>query len=522
MFRNLLFILLVLIVALSPQWTLAKIYMTLDEPFSGFSSNDVGDIVYMDLPGGERIIWVGTAKGISKTSDGGASWSFYDQRNGLNQNIVSALAVSGTTLWAATAYSKLVQGALWPYGSGFNKTDDLGDNWESLTPAQLNFAGEVSYDMATDDTTVWAAAWYGGLIRSQDGGQTWENLFVDSAAQKDFEEGRLDTLYRNYLFAVAVDTLCPLDKRLKNWINDVAYDGKLVWVATRNGLHSSVDLGKSWFAYDTTSGLNSNAVLSLTGDTSSFWAGLYQEEGVYPFQLLPPLVGADFNRTTDYGATWASSHPDQGQASSLEELPYDITLADTVVWAACGKGGLIRSFDRGETWENVFADTSAKRRFEEDVLEENDVFTSLAVDTFNVDTTVLWAGTRDGIYKFIFTTSDSADTVFQYLHFGVVEGSGSSLIEWPFESLYIGIHRHEDQHLVWAGGYGYWNQGHLPPGDYVHPIAYMSTDGGANWGTYLDGILIRDFAFLDSTVWAASDEGLKRSTDGGENWDTFE
>ncbi|MGB7061557.1 MAG: FlgD immunoglobulin-like domain containing protein [Candidatus Zixiibacteriota bacterium] len=511
MFRNLLFIVLVLVVVLSQGWTRAEIYMTLDEPFSGFSSNDVGDIVYMDLPGGERIIWVGTARGISKTSDGGASWSFYDQRNGLNQNIVSALAVSGTTLWAATAYSKLVQGTLWPYGSGFNKTDDLGDNWESLTPAQLNFAGEVSYDMATDDTTVWAAAWYGGLIRSQDGGQTWENLFVDSAAQKDFEEGRLDTLYRNYLFAVAVDTLCPLDKRLKNWINDVAYDGKLVWVATRNGLHSSVDLGKSWFAYDTTSGLNSNAVLSLTGDTSSFWAGLYQEEGVYPFQLLPPLVGADFNRTTDYGATWASSHPDQGQASSLEELPYDITLADTVVWAACGRGGLIRSFDRGQTWENVFVDKSAEFRFEQDLLEENDVFTSLAVDTFDVDTTVIWAGTRDGVYKFIFTTSDSADTVFHYLATWLTE---TNVI------LSIGIQRYDDGKAVWLGGYKYL--GHHPPPHSIYGLAYKSTDGGETWDSYLDLIPVRDFAFQDSVVWAATHQGLKRSTDGGGNWDTFE
>lgn len=511
MVKNPFLIALILATVLCSTGSQAGMYLTLDDPFPGFSSNDVGDIVCMVLPTGDTIIWVGTAKGISKTSDGGATWSFYDQRNGLNQNIISALAVSGTTLWASTSYNKLVQGELYPYGRGFNRTEDFGDTWDSFIPFQVSkYAGMVSYDIAIDDTTVWAAAWYGGLIRSQDGGENWENVFVDSTAQEDFEEELFKDL-RNYFFAVVVDTLCPLDKRLKNWINDVAYDGKLVWVATRNGLHSSVDLGKSWFAYDTTSGLNSNAVLSLTSDTSSFWAGLYQEEGVYPFQLLPPLVGADFNRTTDYGATWFSSHPDQGQASSLEELPYDITLADTVVWAACGKGGLIRSFDRGETWENVFADTSAKRRFEEDVLEENDVFTSLAVDTFNVDTTVLWAGTRDGVYKFIFTTSDSADTVFHYLATWLTE---TNVI------LSIGIQRYDDEKAVWLGGYKYL--GHHPPPHSIYGLAYKSTDGGETWNSYLDLIPVRDLAFRDSSVWAATHQGLKRSRDGGENWDTFE
>ena len=75
MLRKPLLTILVLIALSFTGWTRAEMQMTLDEPFSGFSSNDVGDIVYMDLPGGERIIWVGTARGISKTSDGGATCS---------------------------------------------------------------------------------------------------------------------------------------------------------------------------------------------------------------------------------------------------------------------------------------------------------------------------------------------------------------------------------------------------------------------------------------------------------------
>ena len=510
MIRNPVLIAIILIVVVFPTQSRGGMNLSLDQPFPEFASNDVGDIVYMDLPGGERIIWVGTGKGVSKTADAGTSWVSYNQRNGLNQNVISALAVSDATLWVATAYNKLVEGEPVPYGRGFNKTEDFGESWDSFIPWQVDFAGMVAYDIAIDDTTVWAAAWYGGLIRSQDGGQTWENVFVDSFAQNDFEEKNFQYL-NNRFFAVVADTVCPVEKTLKNSINDIAYDGKLIWVATQNGLQASADLGKTWFTHDTTSGLNSNAAFCLTGDTSFFWVGLYEEEETYPLPLLPSLTGADFNYTTNYGATWDTSLPADGQAGSLDKFAFGIALVDTIVWATCGKGGLIRSFDLGETWENVFVDTSAKRRFEEDLLKENDVFTSLAIDTTSSDTTIVWAGTRNGIYKFIFTISDSADTVLWYLH---------EIEPKPFEVVSMGIQRYNNHSVVWVGGYLLRDEGPWPPTDFG--VTYKSTDGGETWNGYLEDIQVRDFAFLDSVVWAATHEGLKRSKDGGENWDTFE
>ena len=327
---------------------------------------------------------------------------------------------------------------------------------------------------------------------------------------------------------MVVDTVCPVEKKLKNSVTDIAYDGKLVWVATQNGLQASVDLGKSWFGYDTTSGLNSNGVYSLGGDSSFFWVGLYEEEETCPLPLLPilpippTLAGADFNHTTDYGATWYSSHPDQGQASSRRKFAFDIALVDTVIWAACGYGGLIRCFDRGETWENVFVDTSARRRFEEGLLEAHDQFTALAVDTFGLDTTVIWAGTRNGIYRFIYTTSDSADTVVHYLFLEEEKEAGRVSVDKPATVITIGVQSHGNHSDVWVGGYWYPGEDSHPWPGLESPVTYKSTDGGETWNSYLDGIQVRDFAFLDSTLWAASHEGLKRSRDGGENWGTFE
>jgi len=513
-------VIIVLLIVLFPTEAGEGVNLNLDMASSRIASNSVGDIVYMALPSGDTIIWVGTGRGLSKTTDGGITWTTYNSLNGLNEDDISALAVSGNTLWVATAYTKLMEGEPIPYGKGFNRTEDYGETWDSFVPQQVDFAGMVAYDIAIDDTTIWAAAWYGGLIRSRDGGKTWENVFVDSSARRDFEEERFQHL-NNRFFSVVVDTLCPVEKKLKNSINDIFYNGNLIWVATQNGLQASADFGESWFPYDTSRGLNSNGVCCLAGDTSFFWVGLYEVVETYPLPLFPSLTGADFNFTIDSGKTWNASHPQQGQASSFEKFAFDIDVVDTVVWAACGKGGLIRSFDRGETWENVFVDTSAKRRFEQDQLKDEDIFTSLAIDTFAVDTTIVWAGTRNGVYKFIYTIGDTADTVFHYLYSASFEGGSLfGVIEWPFVALSIEIQRYEGKKVIWVAGY--WFQGFHPPGELVHPITYRSTDGGGSWETYLEGIQVRDFAFLDSVVWVATDEGLKKSTDGGDNWSTFE
>ncbi|MFQ6031995.1 MAG: hypothetical protein ACE5K2_03655, partial [Candidatus Zixiibacteriota bacterium] len=399
----------------------AGMNFSLDEPHTGLASNSMGDIVYDG-----KYIWVGTGDGLSYSSDSGKTWFTYDNTNGLNANDISALAVYDSTLWVACAYSKIVEGEPIPFGKGFNKTTNRGEDWEPHIPKQVDFAGEIAYDIAFDDSTVWAACWYGGLIHGwvEDDTMKWENVFVSEAARKDYEEGHYEHL-DNRFFSVVVDTFCPPDKKLKNSINDIVYDGRFLWVGTQNGLQTTGDEGLSWLMFDTSNGLNANGVYSLAGytsylddDTSSFLcAGVYSGEKEYELPFLPNLTGEGFNYTSDYGLTWDTSLTEQ--ATDVKKFAYDIAIADTVVWAACGRGGLIRSFDWGKNWENVFVDTFARKRYEEGDLWDKDIFISLAVDTFSVDTTIIWAGTADGLYKFI----DSPEYV------GISDWDESPLVE---------------------------------------------------------------------------------------------
>jgi len=159
--------------------------------------------------------------------------------------------------------------------------------------------------------------------------------------------------------------------------------------------------------FDTSNGLNANGIYSLSGytsfsdvETTSFLCvGVYSGEKEYELPLLPALEGEGFNYTSDYGFSWDTSLTEQ--ATDLEKFAYNIAIADSVIWAACGKGGLIRSFDWGENWENVFVDANAEKRYKEGNLVDRDIFISIAVDTFSRDTPIIWAGTKDGLYKFI-------------------------------------------------------------------------------------------------------------------------
>jgi len=133
----------------------------------------------------------------------------------------------------------------------------------------------LAYDLSPYDSSIWAACFYGGLLRSLDHGETWENIFVDTTLKKDFES-KSNALLAGRYFSVLVDPyhddsvivwagsaegvqrLYYIGKHKKlasNRINDIAFDGKFWWYATDRGLSKFGDSLFIFNTYDTDNGL---------------------------------------------------------------------------------------------------------------------------------------------------------------------------------------------------------------------------------------------------------------------------
>jgi hypothetical protein len=122
------------------------------------------------------------------------------------------------------------------------------------------------------------------------------------------------------------------------------------------------------------------------------------------------------------------------------------------------------------------------------------------------------------------TSGPGGETIHQILNFvdgGVLICPTSGELSSK-SVLALGIQEYNQSRIIWASACSLRNYGPWPPADPTDPLTYKSTDGGETWSTYLGGIHVRDFAFEGSTVWAATDKGLKRTKDGGIFWETFE
>ena len=188
-----------------------RVTITMDGGMTGLSSNAVIDIDHSSTG-----IWLGTGSGAAISTDNGDNWTTYGPADGLPSEEVSALAANDVAVWTATSHSEDVNGESIPYGDGIAYSSDDGQTWSSfrpfayLFPGYTSSPGMLSYDLAVYDSIVYSASFYGGLVRSTDFGESWENLFpsqlnATNTDSVDFVDRSYNSL-NNRMFSVAVDT----------------------------------------------------------------------------------------------------------------------------------------------------------------------------------------------------------------------------------------------------------------------------------------------------------------------------
>jgi hypothetical protein len=202
--------------AISPDDTLHFELSPVNRPDLGLRES-LNHRVFSVYASSDQEIWVGTAGGVNRSTDGGVSWrkfTFDNQAAPISGNFVVALGentVGGLpVLWAST-----INATKPTEFRAVSYTTDRGSTWRTA------LRGEFTHNFGFKDAVAYAAT-TSGIFRSDDGGTSWMNFsrFVDNTTHQ-----------------VAADPTCYA----------AASMGDEVWVASADGLMRTIDNAAQFF-----------------------------------------------------------------------------------------------------------------------------------------------------------------------------------------------------------------------------------------------------------------------------------
>ncbi len=186
----------------------------------------------------------------------------------------------------------------------------------------------------------------------------------------------------------------------------VRHDGA-IWASTGRGVSYSTDGGITWNYFDTTNGLPYNEITALhsTGDT------LFVAENsahVDPASRTVVLYGEGIALTDDNGDNWSTIEP-EGTLDYRRTI-YELKGVDSIISFAAWAGGLGITFDNGQNWKKVYYNYEDSVDYAAvlagssiNTLPPTNLYFAAAVDTFHQDTMMLWAGSADGLMRYLYT-----------------------------------------------------------------------------------------------------------------------
>ena len=272
-------------------------------------------------------LFAGTAEGLWRSTDWAASWHRVEGRT-------SGVRLDG--LGAARAIVPLAN-QVWLGGDGgLYVSEDFGETWTavSLTPG---IRGLLLSRWPLADPTVFAGTG-DGLLRSRDGGRTFEATALSGAAVHRLEwpgpalvvacdRGLLVTKDEGAGFTAPGQGLPAGPVHAMVLSSYFAVDPVLFAAPASGGVYRSSDGGATW----TASGLSSQVVGDLV------WLG--------PFLYAAGEHG--FYRSQDAGASWTRLAASPGRPS---RLMFPLAPAAGLEAFLATDRGLFRTMDAGEHW----------------------------------------------------------------------------------------------------------------------------------------------------------------------------
>ena len=233
--------------------------------------------------------------GLSISFDGGDSWEHIPQPPGdytTVQNLSYDIAVVDSTIWLAN------------FGAGLVRGDGFGQRWEIATPDTFPFnpganLNHRAFSAINADGVLWVGT-AKGVNKSTDNGLTWVNFnatnqsnpisgdFVNALAYQKADGKKI--IWASTWKAEGTDEYYAVSKTenggatWQTMLHDIrpanfSFDGKIVYVATYDGLYKSDDFGENWYKFppitDTITGdhVYTSEYYSVYADNGTVWVG---------------------------------------------------------------------------------------------------------------------------------------------------------------------------------------------------------------------------------------------------------
>ena len=234
--------------------------------------------VYSQFWLNENVGWIGVAgaNGIYKTTDGGANFT-----------ATTVVGMTSAPTWYEIEFVDANLGYAVGQTGTMVKSTDGGLTWNSLVSP---FGTTIIYSMKVlDANTIVAVGGSGKGYKSTDGGATWTALSLGTGS----------------LYQVSF-----LDKNIG------------MVVGSSGAVYKTTDGGTTWTAL-------------VSGSTATLYAGKFQDKNIAWFGGS----GGDIRFTTDGGATWNKT-----KLFLSSSTVYDITIKEGYIWMTNDGGAIVRNY----------------------------------------------------------------------------------------------------------------------------------------------------------------------------------
>jgi len=281
-------------------------------------------------PDNPHLLYVGTQHGPYRSTDGGAHWEELDFPD------------TGMAVWSLlfrpndpqVVYCGTAPAAIY-------RSENGGDTWKRLTFAEPAGMVEMGFPCRiiglaadpNDPDAVYAGLEVGGIIRSKDGGDTWEDCTsaLLQFAEQDYLKSRILS---------NTDAEGMMDTHAL--VLSAAQPGN-VFLATRMGLFQSADQGQTWADMEiwrSSPLAYARDIQVAPGDPNTLYAALS------PGALT--LNGSVY-RSPDLGQTWQRF--DHGISPQSTMMTVALSRQDPqLVYCGTREGQVFGTQDGGATW----------------------------------------------------------------------------------------------------------------------------------------------------------------------------